>query len=279
MAAFQIPPWLNPPDIIGAAARGASIGAELRGQDIQQASAADRLRAAYDQLALKEQYANERAADRQALMSQGLEIRRQALENQAQRNADLAQYQQGLLAERGKSDEARAESAADLLGLREESLKQRTDFENRIAAAREAAGKSPKYHFGTQGEVIKVDPETGQVTTLQQPRGSGRPSAFDLQTHSSLLAEEKALRRSLADTPQLPGMEDSQLKTVNRIAQIHKQISDLEKKYSTQTLGNEAIMYHGNRPVVVDPTTKKVLRYADEPADMGTTDGSTDESD
>ncbi|HEX4922367.1 MAG TPA: hypothetical protein VFV92_16705, partial [Candidatus Bathyarchaeia archaeon] len=119
MASFQIPGWLNPPDIIGAAARGASIGAELRGQDIQQASAADRLRAAYDQLALKEQYANERAADRQALMSQGLEIRRQALENQAQRNADLAQYQQGLLSGREKSTEDLASYRDQLLAAKE----------------------------------------------------------------------------------------------------------------------------------------------------------------
>lgn len=184
MAAFQIPPWLNPPDIIGAAARGASIGAELRGQDIQQASAADRLRAAYDQLALKEQYANERAADRQALMSQGLEIRRQALENQAQRNADLAQYQQGLLSERGKSDEARARSAAELLGLKQQGLENQAQ---RIKDLQDAAA--------TNADLRRQALEQGaqRIKDLREYRGS------------KLSEPEKALMG--ADVSELKGLE------------------------------------------------------------------------
>lgn len=284
MASFPLPPWLSPPDIISAAARGASIGAELRGQDIQQASAADRLRSAYDQLALKEQYANERAADRQALMSQGLEIRRQALENQAQRNADLAQYQQGLLSERGKSDEARAKSAAELLGLRQQGLDLSTqrlqDAEKNataLQALREAAAKRPRFH--SAGGVLYKEGADGSLIPMTQPS-----ARHDLTDKEKVLMgmdvkEMKSIDDQLSSLTPSSGLFGigSNREKIQALQDKKEELRKRIEGYGSNP--NEAIMYHGNRPVVVDPTTKKVLRYADEPADMGTTDGSTDESD
>lgn len=58
---MEIPPWLQPPNFLGAMEGGARLGIASRAQDIEQQSAADRLRLAYDQIAKQEQMANIRA--------------------------------------------------------------------------------------------------------------------------------------------------------------------------------------------------------------------------
>ena len=188
-----LPPWLNPPDIVGAAARGASLGAELRGQDIQQASAADRLRAAYDQLALKEQYANERAAERQALAAQGLEIRRQALENQAQRNADLASYQQGLLG-----------SKSDLLAQQAKNAENLASYRDQLIAAKNAEQEA-KAERG--GATVVEHPEFPGMKFLRQPSGTetvierGEKSMTPAQRLGLMMQAQRMMTPGIYDNP------------------------------------------------------------------------------
>lgn len=72
MALAGVPPWLVPPNFLGASEAGAQMGLGIRRQAEAETEAADRLRLAYDQLASQEQRANEQARATMALRAQQL---------------------------------------------------------------------------------------------------------------------------------------------------------------------------------------------------------------
>lgn len=82
-----IAPWLQPTDVLGAMSRGAQLGLAQRSQwdteareQSQEAQAADRLRLAYDQMAMEERRASEAAQARQQQASAALLLRKQEAE-------------------------------------------------------------------------------------------------------------------------------------------------------------------------------------------------------
>lgn len=111
-----VAPWLLPPDFMGAITRGSSLGESLRGQDIQNQQAADRLGLSYAQLA---QSAAQHSASLAAEQKQTEAVN--AL--RAQQAQGLQQYRQSQLANQ-QAREALAEQKAA------EALKQHTDVTN-----------------------------------------------------------------------------------------------------------------------------------------------------
>lgn len=140
-----IAPWLMQSNPLEMARSGASLGLQMRGQDIEQAQAGDRLRLAYDQLAAEERQRAREVQTRQELAAATMSLKaqqlrdlmqhRQELEAVAmQRQKDLANYQQGVLREKAIADE-----------LRNRGI-----------------------HFAPGGEVLKVG-EDGTVEQLRPP--------------------------------------------------------------------------------------------------------------
>lgn len=92
--AGPIAPWLIPTDVIGSMSRGAQLGLSARSQDEAEASAADRLRLAYDQMAQEERRASELSAFRQQQAAQALQMKHeQAQMLNAYRQAEIQQKQ------------------------------------------------------------------------------------------------------------------------------------------------------------------------------------------
>lgn len=131
---MALAPWNTPPNFLGAMQAGASLGAQLRGQDIARSEAADRLSLAYNQLAAEEQQRNESAQMRMQM----------AREAEAYKQNQLNMLQQWHQAQ-------------------VENQRQAIDVQRRKLA-------EPSIHFGTEGEVLKYDPTSGTVTEMQKPR-------------------------------------------------------------------------------------------------------------
>ncbi len=72
-------PWNAPPNFLQAMSAGASAGAQLRGQDIAQSEAGDRLQLAYTQLASEEKQRNEAAKARLAAATAAMQFRQEQL--------------------------------------------------------------------------------------------------------------------------------------------------------------------------------------------------------
>jgi hypothetical protein len=145
---MALPAWVNPPNFLAAITAGTEAGSRFRAQDIEQRNAADRLALAYNQLALEEADRNEQAQRRMemaeaanALRSRQLSMLENWHQNQAaaaQRRSDIMeQYRTGQLA----------------LGNRK--LDQPT-----IA-----------HH---SGEVLRINPQTGQVEVMREAPSSKR---------------------------------------------------------------------------------------------------------
>jgi hypothetical protein len=80
MALGTIPPWLQPPNFLGAMREGAELGLSQRRQDTEESQTADRLKLAYQQLGAKERMAAAATQARQAQAQAALELRRNFLD-------------------------------------------------------------------------------------------------------------------------------------------------------------------------------------------------------
>jgi len=204
---------------------GASAGLQARGQDLASSAAADRLSLAYNQLAAEEAARSDAAQQRLQLANTENMLKERQINmmdqwhqaqvaQQAASAAGLDKYRTAELGQRGDAADALAQYRTDTLQLGRDKL------------------NKPALHFGTQGEVLKEDPETGEITQARPPRASSvRPSPFDMQSHASLLSEENALQKALTTGGAL--MDDAtRLKSLNRIGQIRKLRTALEGKYA-----------------------------------------------
>lgn len=134
MALAGIPPWLNPPDFVGASRAGAALGLEGRGQDIQVAEAGDRLKLAYDQLEAQEKRDAVQEAAKLALAHATLQMKKDQM-------TALDRYRQQNI----EAQNLRAQDRLSLSAQRLEDLnKYRSDTE---ALRRELAGKEPTGTF------------------------------------------------------------------------------------------------------------------------------------
>lgn len=142
MALEALPPWLQvtPETYQGAMRSGSALGAQLRGQDIAQGEARDRLGLAYAQLQSQEERASEQAQAKLQLAHAQLTARQQqselmasfrerALEQAQQRQDELAQYRAAGLAEKQKS-------GAEMMDLRERRLQDLNTYREGIEGAR-----------------------------------------------------------------------------------------------------------------------------------------------
>lgn len=109
-----IAPWLQPTDVLGAMSRGAQLGLAQRSQwdteareQSQEAMAADRLRLAYDQMAMEERRASEAAQARQQQASAALLLRKQEAEM-------LNEFRKGELATRAAAQALQAQHFDEL---------------------------------------------------------------------------------------------------------------------------------------------------------------------
>lgn len=209
-----LPAWVNPPSYLAAMQGGASIGTQLRGQDIAQAEAQDRLALAYQSLAQQEAERDDRARERRDQFAAANALRG--------RNLDmLQQWHQGQLAQEQASVGQRATAAEMTNKFRQGQLQLGRDKLNQ-----------PLFHFGTRGEVTQLDPTSQAVTELKPPRlANPKVSIFDSQAHANLLRQEAELRNSLS----LPMNDAMKEQTVTRIGQIHKQIKSIQDKYAAPT--------------------------------------------
>lgn len=109
MALSSVPPWLDitPQFFTSAAEGGARLGLAARAQDTEEASAADRLKLAYTQLASQEKIASAKA-------QQELNFRNADLLLRAHANAGLQQYR----AQEAANKAQVAQNAADVLAER-----------------------------------------------------------------------------------------------------------------------------------------------------------------
>lgn len=127
----EIPPWLVPPNFIGAAEGGARLGLSARSQDIEEQSAADRLKLAYDQLAKQERVASMQAQQKLQLGEAANKLR------MAHEEALQSHYQ------------TMQDTAAEAAQTASEKLKQ------------------PKlFHY--KGQILSVDPSNQAITALNQ---------------------------------------------------------------------------------------------------------------
>lgn len=145
MALAPIAPWTIPPDFLGAARAGASLGLEQRGQDIAQGEAADRLKLAYDQLASEE-------ATRARESAAKLDLAHSALALRGQQMAGLQDYREKQIADA----QQRMGALAD---YRDKKLQQAT-------AAAELRKRN--IHFAPNGEVLQLQ-DDGTVKQLREP--------------------------------------------------------------------------------------------------------------
>jgi hypothetical protein len=182
MAAFgAIPPWLDDREgLMGAVRAGASLGATLRGQDIAQNEAKDRLSLAYAQLAAENDRADQAANAKLELAHSALDakaqqnellnsFRERALQQQEERSQQLGTYRDAMLKQQGE--------AAD---LRQQLAKSKMDYY--------AAGKL--IHAGRG--IYRYDPKSGSVETLRAPPVELDPlTRFDLQTKAGALRDAR----------------------------------------------------------------------------------------
>lgn len=172
-------PWNAPPNFVGAMSAGASAGTALRGQDIAESEAGDRLTLAYQQLAAEERQRTEMAKQRMQAASAAMQLKQQQL-------SLLDQYRQGKLT----VDAARAKTAQDALALK----------------------SRPQIHFGTQGEVLQMQPDgsvkelrparkPADTATIREPVDPNQP--FGATVTRKVSAEDAAARlKAAAPQPQ-----------------------------------------------------------------------------
>lgn len=105
--AGPIAPWLIPTDVVGSMSRGAQLGLSARSQDEAEASAADRLRLAYDQMATEERRSSELQKYRMDQAAQSLLLKKQEHEM-------LNAYRQGELQTRAAAQALQAKHFDEL---------------------------------------------------------------------------------------------------------------------------------------------------------------------
>ena len=127
-------PWNTPPNFLAAMSGGASAGLQLRGQDIT---------------ARGQDIAAGEAADRLSLAYQQLASEEQSRAQAAREKMDIA-------------------TAANAIKAQQIDMLNRW-HQGQIDAAK-AKLATPDLHFGTEGEITSVDPNTGLITQLRGPR-------------------------------------------------------------------------------------------------------------
>lgn len=171
--ASGIAPWTVPPDYIGAMRAGAGIGLERARIDAGSTEAADRLKLAYSQLAAQEDRAAELAAQRQQHAAEALKHQSDMFQFQKQKDAEMQQYRQ-------QEEERKNTALQELVGYRSTRLGQ-------IDTGLDAK-KSPKIHFGPNGQVLQES--DGTVTEIR-PRDKGAPKFTG--PHVTLPADENGV--------------------------------------------------------------------------------------
>jgi hypothetical protein len=187
----ELPPWLTPPDFIGAMRSGASLGLQARGQDradeaqaFEEQSSADRLKLAYDQLAKQE-----RVASMQAM--QKLQLGEAA-------NALRAAHEQAL-GEHYKEMQAKAQKMIEVQ-----------------TASEQLRAAQANRHFNTDGTVTEYDPAQGTAEIIGTPKEKPTPPGtleYDKEGNiigargapgsasAKLIKENAATKKAVEDLP------------------------------------------------------------------------------
>lgn len=208
----SLPPWLTPPNFLGAMEAGASTGLRARQQDIEEYQAADRLKLAYDQLAKQERVASMQALAKQkqgeaalalraAIAQQGMDLRERSLQQQGDlrsRALDLQQQQQGSLLDLKKSEDQ----------TRQDEFKARMEQGNR--------------RINPDGTVTVYDP----VTKLPTVVGTPKPKEEKPESKGTLHLDAQG---NVTGASGPPGSEA--VKGVLEQAQHRKMISSLPKPH------------------------------------------------
>lgn len=133
---MPLPPWIYPQSPLQAIEAGANVGLQLRGQDIAQSEAGDRLKLAYAQLSQEENARNQAAKARMEMANATMALKSQQL-------TLLDKYRQQRVAEQ----QAALEQQKDIATMR----------------------LRPRLHFGTDGEVLAEQPD-GSISQVRPPR-------------------------------------------------------------------------------------------------------------